>query len=113
MELPDLQPTRPTATVVADKHKDTFTIKLTVLLRFEANVLPPVEDRAVALRQSGRSGPTAGFGPVGDHELDLGVRPLVGAEVATFPRRVDRVHEVQVRRGHREIILADGEDFSW
>src|SRR5439155_2898664 len=30
--------------------------------------------------------------------LDVGVRPLHLAEVAAFPCRVDRAHEVQVRR---------------
>src|SRR6266487_2312999 len=32
------------------------------------------------------------------HELDLWVRPLDRAIVAAFPVRVDRAHEVQVRR---------------
>ena len=34
--------------------------------------------------------------PVGEHELDVGMRPASRGPVAAFPVRVDRAHEVEV-----------------
>src|SRR5919198_4847749 len=78
-------------------------IKFAILLRLAAEVLPGAQNATDALCHACYTGPLTGFGSAGDHVLDLGIRPLDRAEVATSPRRVDRAHEIKVRRHERSI----------
>jgi hypothetical protein len=68
-----------------------------VLTRFGAEALPCAQPVAQALCHPGQSRPATGRGTIGDHELDLGVRPPGGTVVTTIMGRDDRAHEVEVR----------------
>ena len=57
---------------------------------------PGVEDRASALQRASHTHPGAWLRPIGDHDLDHRMRPIAGTEVAAFPVRVDRAHEIEV-----------------
>ena len=81
---------------VVDEHEDTLAVKLAVLLRLGAQVRPGAQEVAHSLCHRGQPNPAARCGPVGGDQLDLGMRPLGGREIAAFPGRVDRGHEVQV-----------------
>jgi hypothetical protein len=53
-----------------------------------------------------RPGPTTGGGPVCDHVLDFGVRPLDRAEVAALPASVYRADHLHVLARHRPRSIA-------
>ena len=89
------------ASAAADEHEHTLIIDFTELVHHHAVVLPRANELAPGLSHLAHSRPAPGRGPIGDHELDLGMRPLGRAEVAPLPVREDRAHEVQVRRWHR------------
>jgi len=76
--------------------------ELTILLRIGSGTPARAPRKAAPALRYSRSTPSSGRveGPSAIHELDLRVHPLGPAVVATFPGRVDRAHEVQVRRGH-------------
>src|SRR6185312_6425277 len=66
-------------------------------------ILPQAQKAPEALDHPGQPRPAAWFGPVDDQILDLRVRPLRGAEVASLPWLVDGAHEVQMLR--RRLLL--------
>ncbi|TMM17817.1 MAG: hypothetical protein E6F96_07975 [Actinobacteria bacterium] len=57
-----------------------------------------------ALRHAAQPAPAARRGPVRNHDLNLGVRPLERSPLPAFPGGEDRAHEIEVRRGHRASI---------
>jgi hypothetical protein len=105
--LCDLEPAHLAAPAEVHEHEDALAVELAVLVYLEAETLPRAQETAEVLGHSGHARPAAGCRPAVYHELDLTVCPLGRAEVAPFPARVDRAHEVQVRRVHRPIIPAE------
>src|ERR1019366_9763303 len=88
------------------EHQHALIVQLAVLVRLDTEVLPTAQELTGSLRCRGQPR-LAGFGAIGGHELDLGVRPLGRAKVAACPSRVDRPNEVNVRRGHQRSIPAE------
>src|SRR5260370_42304688 len=68
-----------------DEYEDTLVVELKVLVRLGAEVHPGAQEFAPALCHSGQPRPAAGRRAVGDHGLDLWVRPLGRAVIATLP----------------------------
>jgi hypothetical protein len=81
-------------------HEYSPAIELTEAPSVGAVPLKRAQELAPALSHLGHPPPVAGRRPVGDHQLDIGVRPIGRAVVTAFPVRVDRAYEVQVLR-HR------------
>ena len=98
---PKLQPACLAASAAVDEREDAPAVELAVLVRFDPVLLPGAEEVAPALGHAGHPGPAAGDGPVGVHVVDLGMRPINVAEVATLPGRVNRPDEIQVLLRHR------------
>ena len=63
---------------------NAFAIELVVLVRLDAELLPCTRPATPALCHAGQPGLAAGVGPVGEHVVDLGVRPFGRAEVAAL-----------------------------
>src|ERR1700732_3359905 len=104
LHLPKLQSARLPATAEVGEHQDALLVDLAELVRLGAKALPRAQEAAETLRQPVQPRPAGRIQPVGNHELDLGVRPLDRAEVAAFPVRADRAHQLHVRRGHRPSV---------
>src|SRR5436190_16942499 len=64
-----------------------LVVELTVLPGLEAQVLPGAQNLTCALCHARQPDPAAARGAVGDHELDLGVRPLGRTRDAAGSRR--------------------------
>jgi hypothetical protein len=93
--LADVKAAGLSATARPIEHQDPFFVKLAVLVGHHAEVVPGVQPTAVALRHPLQPPEGAGTRPADVHELDLGMRPVRPAEVAAFPGRNDRAHEIQ------------------
>jgi hypothetical protein len=67
------------------EHQHALIVQLAVLVRLDTEVLPAAQE-LTGSRCRGQPR-LAGFGAIGGHELDLGVRPLGRAKVAACPSR--------------------------
>src|SRR5437763_1514826 len=96
----DLQTARLAASDEVVEHEHALGVQLAKILGLRAEVVPVGKELAPS--GGGCLEPSQGLGgrAVGRHELKIGTRPSRHAEVAPFPVRVDRAHEVQVL-GHR------------
>src|SRR5437764_2933768 len=90
---------------VLHEHQHPLAVELTKVVGLYAVLAPGPQEPAPAGGHLPVPSPDAFFGPVGNHELDLGMRPLARAEVAAFPVGIDRAHEVEVL-GHRQGSIA-------
>ena len=88
------------------EHEDTLVVDLAVLVCLKPDILPGSQTVADKLCHIGQPRPRAWFRPIDDHKLDLGMRPVTPTEVPAFPVRVDRAHEVEVRR-HCLVVQAE------
>src|SRR5438093_9066513 len=79
----------------ARRGENPLAVELPALVDLDVDVVPHLDDAAPAPRQAIQAGPAGGRGPVRDHVLELGVRPLRRAEVAMRVGSVDRAHEVR------------------
>ena len=77
-----------------------LSLELTIFVRGQTELLPEAQPAAEVLCHVCQARPGARVGSVSGHVLDLGVCPIGRVELAAFPVRVDRAHEVQVLR-HR------------
>src|SRR6202011_1364300 len=97
--MPQLHSARLTVSAVASEHEDSLTVKRTVLLRLDTEIVPGGQKITEARRHPGQARPAAWFGPANHDVLDLWMSPLGRAEVPALMVGVDRAHEVHVR-GH-------------
>src|ERR1017187_2135229 len=95
--LRDLQSAPLTASAAPGENEHPLIVQLTKVLRLEAPVLPDAQEIEVNLGHARNACPAVRVRSVGADELDLGVRPVGRAEVATRPCSEDRAHEVEVR----------------
>jgi len=83
-------------------------VELAIVIYVDAGWLPATQELAPDLRHMGHPRPATGFRSVGQHELDLWMRPLDRAPVAAVPSRVPRAHEIEVGRRHRPRLADPG-----
>jgi len=95
--LAEVEPARSAVSGQALEHEDAPVVKLAVLLRLGTPMLPGAQEYSAAFHHPGQPAPTTGCWSVGVDVLNLGIGPVGPAEVAAFPVRVDRAHEVEVR----------------
>src|SRR5438128_9925066 len=74
-----------------------LALEFAALLHLDVRVLPGAQVVARPVCKPGQTCPAARFGSVGEHELDVRVRPLGRAVIATFPGGEDRAHQIDVR----------------
>src|SRR5262245_40026757 len=99
-----LQAARLATAAAAGQHEYPLVVELAVLLRLETVLLTAAQEVTEAPGHLRRPHPGARLGTIGDHVLDLGIRPLRPREVPAFPVRVDRAHQLHVRRRHRRSV---------
>jgi hypothetical protein len=97
-DLLDVHSARLAATAVPYEHEDALLVKLAVLLDGDSPVHPAGQELAPPVSHGHEAFPATSLRSVGEHEFHLGVCPIDDAPVAALPVRVDRAHEVQVRR---------------
>ncbi len=95
-----VQAARSAAPGESNGHDHPFLVNLSVLHYHVAEVFPGIQGLAEALCHTVQPFPDVRCRPVGDDELDLGVRPSRRAVVTALPIGEDRAHKVQVLR-HR------------
>src|SRR5271157_2271577 len=92
-----LQSARLEAPAPSDEHEHTLVVKLAVLVWVGAELLPHVQEvTEEALSHASYARPATRCWSINPHVLDLWVHPVARAEVAAFPGREDRAHEVQI-----------------
>ena len=81
-----------------DQCEHALVIHLAVVVHLDPKVLPGAQDLTPARRHRCQPTPAPWLGTSHHHALDLGVCPVGVAEVAAFHWRVDRAHQLNVRR---------------
>jgi hypothetical protein len=89
-------PARLSPSANVHQHDNAFVVELAVLVRDRVEILPGSKELAHAICHPRQLRPGPRIGPIGEHELDLWVRPISPTELPAFPHRVDRAHEVEV-----------------
>src|SRR5215212_9950344 len=98
----DVQTARPAASRELVEDQDAVAIEFPATLRRRAvELVPGAENVTPALGHAGKARPMAGRWTIGNHELNVRVRPIGRAVVTALPIPYDGPYDLDVLLRHR------------